>query len=141
MQINVPGTLMYETRPSQKRTPSMASFRRFIPLALCIGLGACSSAEQQNRQAIVRGHATAEKWCSECHRISRDQPTGSRAGHILPPPVNAPSFMEIADRPNVDRRYLFELAHEFYTPMPTFRLPENEQDDVMAYILSLKGQL
>jgi len=49
--------------------------------------------------------------------------------------------MEIAERPNLDREYLTGLAHEFYTPMPTFRLPKNEQEDVMTYILSLKGQL
>ena len=119
----------------------MIQFRTSMPIAVLLALSACSSPEQQNRESVVRGHAIAEKWCSECHRIARDQPSGSRAGHILPPPVQAPSFMEIADRQTVDRRYLFELAHEFYTPMPTFRLPDNEQADVMAYILSLKGQL
>jgi mono/diheme cytochrome c family protein len=119
----------------------MTSLRSLIPLVLCLAVTACSSVEDQHRQAVVRGQAIAEKWCSECHRISTDQPSGSRAGHILPPPVNAPSFMEIADRPNIDREYLSDLAHEFYTPMPTFRLPKNEQEDVMTYILSLKGQL
>ena len=118
----------------------MASYRSLIPLAVCLALCACSSPEEQHREAVVRGHAIAEKWCSECHRISTDQPSGSRAGHILPPPVNAPSFMEVAERPNIDRDYLNGLAHEFYTPMPTFRLPKNEQEDVMTYILSLKGQ-
>lgn len=112
----------------------MSIGRGLIALTLCSCLSACLSAEDRHQQAVDRGHVVAERWCSDCHRISRDR-------HGLQSPVSAPSFMEVADRPNLDRAYLTSLAHEFYFPMPAFRLPQHEQDDVTTYILSLKGQL
>ncbi len=118
----------------------MAPLRTTILLTFCLAMSACSSQEDQTRKAVARGHAIAEKWCNECHRISPDEPTGSQPGHILARQVEGPSFMEVATRPNVDRDYLNTLAHETFLPMPTFRLPKNEQEDVMSYILSLKSQ-
>jgi len=49
--------------------------------------------------------------------------------------------MEIAEYPNVDRAYLRGLASEFYFPMPAFHLKETDQEDVISYILSLRGQI
>jgi hypothetical protein len=60
---------------------------------------------------------------------------------MLPQSVGAPSFMAIADMPNVDRTYLNGLSSEFFNPMPAFRLAPQDHEDVITYILSLKGQL
>jgi len=85
-----------------------------------------------------RGHQIAEQWCAECHRVSPDDPSGSRAGHILPPSMPGPAFMTIADRPGTDARSLRHFMDELHLPMPTYRFRPPEQDDIIAYILSLK---
>jgi mono/diheme cytochrome c family protein len=86
----------------------------------------------------AHGRQVAMEWCSECHRISSDQPSGARPGHVLPPPVEAPSFMAVAERPYADRQYLAEFVSELHLPMPTFRLSPQEKEDVIAFILSLR---
>jgi mono/diheme cytochrome c family protein len=97
-------------------------------------LAACSVFESD----AERGHALADRWCAECHRVAPDQPSGSRAGHLLPPPVEAPSFMAIAARPGVDAAYLGHFMSDLHLPMPTYRLSAAEQASVIRYILSLK---
>src|SRR5579863_6082919 len=85
-----------------------------------------------------RGQYVATKWCSECHRIAPDQPSGMRPGHILEPSVGAPSFMDIAARPGVSATSLDHFLSDVHLPMPTYRLSEDERRTVIAYILSLK---
>ena len=119
----------------------MISLRTIVPVALCVALVACTTDADRTKQAELRGKVVAEKWCSECHRVSVDQPSGARAGHMLPQSVGAPSFMAVADMPNVDHAYLEGLSSEFFNPMPAFRLAPQDHEDVIAYILSLKGQL
>jgi hypothetical protein len=79
------------------------------------------------------------RWCSECHRIAPDRRTGLRRRHALPPPVEAPSFMQIAGKPYIDQAYLHEFVAELHLRLPTFRLSAEEQQDVIAYILSLRS--
>ena len=88
-----------------------------------------------------RGRYVAEKWCSECHRVAPDQPSGMRAGHILPPPITAPSFMAIAARADTTADSLARFIGELHLPMPTYRLSETERREVIAYILSLKSEV
>jgi mono/diheme cytochrome c family protein len=109
--------------------------RRLAALASALGLlAACSGIDSE----AGRGRAVADRWCTECHRIAADQPSGSRAGHILPPPVDAPSFMAIAARPGIDAASLRHFMADFHLPMPTYQLSAAEQESVIAYILSLK---
>jgi hypothetical protein len=61
-----------------------------------------------------------------------------RPGHVLPPSMPAPSFMEIASRPGVDAEWLRRFADELHLPMPIYRLPPARQDQVIAYILTLR---
>ncbi len=86
-----------------------------------------------------RGRYVAEKWCSECHRVAPDQPTGTRVGHVLPAPVAAPSFMAIAAKPEVTAEWLTHFLDELHLPMPTYRLRDDERREVIAYIMSLKS--
>jgi mono/diheme cytochrome c family protein len=112
--------------------------RALLLSGICLTAVSCQSRPAAEQQAVVRGRALADKWCSECHRVSPDQPSGMRAGHLLPPPVVAPSFMAIASGPEADRSDLSRLTAELHLPMPTYRLWPREQDDVITYILSLK---
>ncbi len=104
-------------------------------LALLTGASGCKTRDQPE----VRGQQTAEQWCSECHRVEPDQPSGARMGHILPSPMHGPDFTAIADRPGVNAQWLRGFMADLHLPMPTYRLPPDRQDDVIAYILSLKG--
>lgn len=85
-----------------------------------------------------RGEYVAVKWCSECHRVGPDQPSGMRPGHVLPPLVQGPSFMEIAARPAMTAAWLDGFMSEPHLPMPAYRLREDERRTLIAYILSLK---
>lgn len=113
--------------------------RIHIALVLLAGLplAACQMPEEAERESITRGHAVAQQWCSSCHQISKDQP--AQAGK--PSWARGPSFIEIARNPNVDRQYLRGLANEFYFPMPAFHLRQQDQEDVISYILALRSQL
>ena len=90
------------------------------------------------RSDAERGHKVADTWCSECHRISPDEPSGARPGHVLPPPMVAPSFMEVAARPDTTADSLARFIGELHLPMPTYRLSDDERREVIAYILSLR---
>jgi hypothetical protein len=76
----------------------------------------------------------------------------------LPPPIGAPSATSRAAcdeatrcrhrsrrralcrslQNHIDQAYLHEFVAELYLRMPTFRLSAEEQQDVIAYILSLR---
>jgi len=108
-------------------------------LAFCLPLIACMTPDRADSNSVVRGRAVAQQWCSGCHRVSRDQLDQATQGK--PSWAHGPSFVEIAQYPNLDRDYLRGLASEFYYPMPAFHLKTRDQEDVISYILSLKGQL
>jgi mono/diheme cytochrome c family protein len=90
--------------------------------------------------AIAQGDSTvteaglqlARKWCAECHLIESDQAVALSA--------SAPSFQDVADDPAVTEaglRAFFASPHE---NMPDIMLSNQETDEIIAYILSLRGQ-
>jgi mono/diheme cytochrome c family protein len=105
-----------------------------LSIAVIAALAACGIFQSD----ADKGRVIADRWCAECHRVAVDQPSGSRAGHVLPPPVEAPSFMSIAARPEIDGDELRQFMAELHLPMPTYRLSADEQNSVIRYVLSLK---
>jgi len=103
-------------------------------VAVALAAAGCHALESPAQ----RGHQIAEQWCAECHRVSPEDPSGSRAGHILPSSMPGPAFTTIADRPGTDARSLHHFMTELHLPMPIYRFRPSEQDDIIAYILSLK---
>ena len=108
-----------------------------LAAAIVAGAGLSGCIMNAGRPDPQRGRDIADTWCSECHRISPDQPSGARRGHILPPLVTAPSFMTVATRPGIDAAQLRAFMADLHPPMPTFRLSTTEKADVTAYILTL----
>jgi mono/diheme cytochrome c family protein len=106
-------------------------------LAATLTVSACAGSGQSGGDP-AKGRDVAEHWCSECHRVSPTDPTGTRAGHVLPPQVEAPDFAAVARRPYADRAYLERFTGELHLPMPIYRLSEAERRDVVAYLLTLK---
>jgi mono/diheme cytochrome c family protein len=118
-----------------RRSRRLTSLVPMFPLLI---LAACVESNN-GAPSAQRGRAIADLWCSECHRVAPDQPSGARPGHTLPPAVPGPSFMAVAARPYADAEYLAGFMSELHVPMPIFRLSRAEKSDLVAYILSLKG--
>jgi mono/diheme cytochrome c family protein len=85
-------------------------------------------------ESAAKGLTIAEKWCAECHRVMPEQRAVSR------PSMGAPAFADIVARPEVNEGYLARFMEVQHLPMTTFRLYSDEKADVVAYMLSLKGQ-
>jgi mono/diheme cytochrome c family protein len=98
----------------------------FAISALSALLAACVATQRppQSDPRVARGEAVAAQWCADCHAVAART-------------RDAPSFREIAQRPGRDRDYLAAFMREDHFPMTTFRLFEEEKNDVAAFILSL----
>lgn len=115
--------------------------RAAIAAVIAVLLAGCAQHGAREGAAApdpARGHAVAELWCSECHRVSPEDASGARPGHIMGPPVEAPAFDAVAQKPHADEAYLTHFLSEVHPPMPTYRLTDAERADVIAYILSLQ---
>jgi cytochrome c2 len=101
---------------------------RAVPVVVIAAvLAACATVAPKPTGDAARGQAVVEKWCSLCHDVgaNRDKAT-------------APSFAEIARRPGRDAAYLHNFIDDDHFPMTMHRLFEQERNDVLAYLSSLR---
>lgn len=80
---------------------------------------------------VQEGRRVAETWCANCHRVA---PGG-------PGPVTdvAPSFKSVAEMPSTTAMALGVFLQTPHANMPDYQLSRDQKDDVIAYILSLRG--
>ena len=79
----------------------------------------------------ARGRDIALEWCTECHEVVPD---------VRQPSVtDAPPFQAVADDPAVTETALRAFLQTPHTGMPDIRPTPQQTDDLIAYILSLKG--
>jgi mono/diheme cytochrome c family protein len=78
---------------------------------------------------IASGRQVAATICANCHEIS---PTN------YPTTVIAPKFDDIANLPSTTALSLKVFLRSNHNLMPNFILSNDDTDDVIAYILSLK---
>ena len=81
-------------------------------------------------QDVERGKRLAAAWCTSCHQVEPQQGTSDLA----------PSFEIIAntrDKPESDLRAWLISPHP---PMPDFNLSEDEIDDLLGYIGTLRSE-
>ncbi len=98
--------------------------------AVVIAIAASPAPAQEPQDAVTTGRKLALQLCSGCHFVS--------PGQRQPMDVDAPSFQEIARRPETTE---FALRNVIRTPhpiMPTLILSAQESEDIAAYIMSLK---
>jgi mono/diheme cytochrome c family protein len=76
------------------------------------------------------GLASAQRVCSECHSILREQ--------VRSPNSRAPTFLELATAPGMTSAALTVALTTPHAGMPMFELTANQREDVIAYILSLR---
>jgi len=74
----------------------------------------------------------AQQVCALCHAV--------RKGDQTSPNPLAPNFEAIANTSGVSGISLATILHSTHENMPNFVLSENEQDNIVAYILSLKHE-
>ena len=94
--------------------------------------------------ALVTGHAFAQdlpgdpaagarlahEVCAVCHLVSDDQTSDPEVG---------PSFFEVADHPATTELSLRAFLQTPHATMPNLMLTPEETDDIISYILTLKG--
>jgi cytochrome c len=83
-------------------------------------------------QDVLRGQALAERWCANCHVVSRAATTGRSDG--------LPTFPALAARKETTPAMLKGAMTATHSRMPDFQLGARDQDDLVAYILSLRAQ-
>jgi mono/diheme cytochrome c family protein len=78
------------------------------------------------------GRRLAETWCANCHRVA---PAG-------PGPVtdSAPAFGAVAAMPSTTVMSLRVFLQTPHANMPDYRLTREQTDNLIAYILSLRGR-
>ena len=107
---------------------------RLLPwAALAGGLAAAfagAPARADDAGPIAAGKTVAQTWCANCHLVSGSQTQGSD---------EAPTWTSIASRPGTTPASLHAFLAKPHGKMPDFKLSPTEIDDLVTYILSLKG--
>ena len=82
-------------------------------------------------QDVARGKAMAERWCANCHVVSSSATIGSANG--------LQTFPGLAADPKITESKLrAAMRSQHGGGMPDFSLTRQEQDDLIAYIFSLR---
>lgn len=106
----------------------MGSWR--TPVFAGLLLAAAPAAAQELGDAVT-GERLAQELCAECHAIRPDQ--------ILIPDADATHFADTASKPGMTTRALRVWLQSSHPTMPNIVLGPQETDDLVAFIMSLKG--
>src|SRR5262245_6576615 len=111
----------------------MAMWACFIP-AVVLSEPACADG--------LPGRALAEAYCSACHRVSAEQASPPKVtvnSGVGSEEDEAPSFHQIVARPGRESAYLRTFIQAPHYPMREQLFIPDELEQIVAYILSLKG--
>ena len=103
-----------------------------VIIAVIIITTLVSKIEAQELGDTALGLKFAKEVCAECHRVSSQE--------SMSPNLSAASFKEIANTPGMTAQALFVWFRTPHPTMPNFKLEIQNEDDVIAYILSLKDK-
>jgi len=98
-----------------------------IALAIAWAAGVSSAALAQSPE---RGAELAKRWCANCHVVERS-PASAPANGL-------PTFVALANTPSQTADHLRAAMNPQHSRMPDFSLGKQQQDDLIAYILSLR---
>jgi mono/diheme cytochrome c family protein len=96
-------------------------------VAIVVGLTMPALANAQN---VDHGRALAERWCAGCHVVGTGATSGQSNG--------LPTFPALAARKDIGADKLKAAMNAQHSRMPDFQLGARDQDDLAAYVLSLK---
>jgi mono/diheme cytochrome c family protein len=78
-----------------------------------------------------QGLTYAKRVCAECHAVE--------AGEEQSPHLNAPTFDAVAKTPGMTERALIVWLQTSHPTMPNLVIPDDDTDNIIAYIMSLRG--
>ncbi len=81
-------------------------------------------------QDVDGGRQLATRWCAGCHVVDRS-PTEARADGV-------PTFPAIAAKPGISPDRLRAAMNPTHGRMPDLALSKRDQDNLVAYIMSLR---
>ena len=102
-----------------------------IMLVLSLGALYATHASAQEVGSAERGRAYAQRVCAECHAVLPSE-------RVSPNPRVA-TFKAIANTPGMTPTALAVWFQTSHPTMPNFILAPDDRDDVIAYIVSLRG--
>lgn len=124
--VTLPGhDAMRALMPTMPTLPLLAAGWSLVLIASALALDGPGDA--------AAGRRLAETWCAACHGIDRK-------GLETRPSRAAPSFAEIAGLPSTTALSLNVFLRTTHQAMPDYHISRSDADDVVAYILSLKGR-
>ena len=100
-------------------------------LGMIGGAGIASAAPLDTTGDVGAGHTLAQRWCSVCHKVE------ANATQI---PDVPPTFGSIAAMPSTTATSLKVYLQTSHPVMPDLKLSQEEINDAVAYILSLKSK-
>lgn len=83
-------------------------------------------------QDVQQGREIALRWCSSCHVVERTA--------TVAPADGLPTFPAIAAKPGLSADQLRAAMNPQHSRMPDFALSRRQQDDLIAYINSLRAK-
>ena len=83
-------------------------------------------------QDAQQGHEIAVRWCSSCHLVERGANSAAANG--------LPTFPAIAANPDLSADQLRAAMNPQHNRMPDLALGRRQQDDLIAYIYSLRAK-
>ena len=78
----------------------------------------------------MRGEALARAWCANCHLVADNQD--------MPATADVPSFASMANDEAFTESRMSGFMRNPHPPMPDLSLSNDEVDDILAYIRTLK---
>ena len=98
-----------------------------IAIVMVLSIAMCGLAAAQD---AVRGQALAERWCANCHVVNQAATTGRADG--------LPTLPALAARKDVTAATLKGAMTATHSRMPDLQLGARDQEDLVAYIFSLR---
>lgn len=104
--------------------------RLMISLAIASTFGTLVPASAQESSDLHRGREFAQKVCAECHAVLPEEK--------ISPNDKAPAFRTIANTRGMSRTAIIVWFQSPHPTMPHLIPADDDLDDVIAYIQSLK---
>lgn len=106
---------------------------QFAALVLLLGVVTSTNAlAAGDTSRVAAGKVLAKGWCGHCHVVSEDQKVA--------PVEGVPTFFAVANDPATTDTSLRVFLGSPHVVMPDFMLTRQETDEIIAYILSLRGK-
>ena len=107
-------------------------YKTTFPMFAALLMWPCAATAASDSIVTDAGRQLARQWCAECHLVEAEQ---SQASSTI-----APTFFEVARDPAVTETSLRVFLASPHENMPDIVLSNQQTEEIIAYILSLRTQ-